>query len=51
MFQVLTIEPGIYFVDFAIDRALKNETLAKYLVPERINEFRGSGGVRLAVIG
>ena len=46
MFQVLTIEPGIYFVDFAIDRALKNKTLAKYLVPERINEFRGSGGVR-----
>ena len=43
---MITIEPGIYFVDFAIDQALKNETLSKYLVAERINEFRGSGGVR-----
>jgi len=45
--QVLTIEPGCYFVDFLIDRALADPELSKFIVEDRINEYRGTGGVRI----
>ena len=43
----LTVEPGIYFADYCLDRALADPSQAIFLVEERLNDFRGFGGVRL----
>ena len=61
--QVLTIEPGCYFIDFLIDRALADPELSRFtlecqyilysflwfrfIVEDRINAYRGTGGVRI----
>ena len=59
----MTIEPGCYFIDFLIDRALADPELSRFIlkcryilysfslfrfiVEERINAYRGTGGVRI----
>ncbi|GMT00490.1 hypothetical protein PENTCL1PPCAC_22664, partial [Pristionchus entomophagus] len=45
--MVITIEPGCYFIDTLIDKALADENLCKFLVAEKVNEYRGQGGVRI----
>jgi Xaa-Pro dipeptidase len=44
--MIITVEPGCYFIDFAIDQALQDENL-KIHFGERLQEFRGFGGVRI----
>lgn len=45
--MVLTIEPGCYFIDHLIDAALKDESLNQFINEDKINEYRGFGGVRI----
>lgn len=44
--NVLTIEPGIYFIPQLIDLWKKNNTHAEFLNYARINQFRDFGGLR-----
>lgn len=45
--MVMTIEPGCYFNEFLLQEAKKDESIAKFLVWERIREFEDFGGVRI----
>ena len=43
----ITVEPGIYFIDFLMDEAESSVTLQKYINVEELEKFRGFGGVRI----
>jgi Xaa-Pro dipeptidase len=45
--MVITVEPGIYFIDAVLEPALADPKVSRLLVPEAVRRFRGFGGVRI----
>jgi Xaa-Pro aminopeptidase len=45
--MVVTIEPGCYFVNSALEPALADPTLSKFFVLKKLAKFRDFGGVRI----
>ncbi|NP_001089413.1 peptidase D L homeolog [Xenopus laevis] len=45
--MVLTIEPGIYFIDHVLDQALANPAQSCFINNAVLQRFRGCGGVRI----
>jgi Xaa-Pro dipeptidase len=45
--MVITVEPGLYFIDAVLGPALDDPRYAPFLVPEVLARFRGLGGVRI----
>ena len=45
--MVLTVEPGLYFNSYQIDKGLGNPDQAQYLVKERLENMRTFGGARI----
>jgi Xaa-Pro dipeptidase len=43
----VTVEPGIYFIDYLLDKALNDPVQSKFINRKRLDEFRGFGGVRI----
>ncbi|XP_037817170.1 xaa-Pro dipeptidase-like [Lucilia sericata] len=43
----VTVEPGCYFVDILMDKALADPKLNKFIVKEVFERFRNFGGVRI----
>jgi Xaa-Pro dipeptidase len=43
----LTIEPGIYFVEYGLGEAKKHEVKSQYINWEKVEEYKEVGGVRL----
>ena len=44
--MVITVEPGLYFIDFIIE-ASKKQDISKFLNYELIEEYKYIGGVRI----
>ena len=45
--MVITVEPGVYFIDAVLEPALADPRFAPFLVKDVLSRFRGLGGVRI----
>lgn len=45
--NVITVEPGIYFVEFTMEKAFKDESKSKFLNIDLIKQYYDFGGVRI----
>ena len=45
--MVITVEPGLYFIDALLEPALADPALRALLVPDVLARYRGFGGVRI----
>lgn len=45
--MVITVEPGCYFIDPWLDKALANPAQAKFINQAELVKYRGMGGVRI----
>jgi Xaa-Pro dipeptidase len=45
--MVITVEPGMYFIDMLMDRLVTEADLTKYVNVEVLERFRNFGGIRL----
>ena len=45
--MIITVEPGIYFIDILLKRAYEDPNLSKFLVKDIIDRYKKFGGVRL----
>ena len=44
---VMTVEPGIYFNKYLLEKAFKEEKVSKYFVEDKVREYFDFGGVRI----
>jgi Xaa-Pro dipeptidase len=45
--MVVTVEPGLYFIDQLLDQALQDHILSKFINASVLDKFRHIGGVRI----
>ena len=44
---VMTVEPGIYFNQYLLEKGFKDEKVSKYFVQDKVKEYYDFGGVRI----
>ena len=47
LLQVITVEPGCYFIDALLIPAMESSSTSKFFNCEEISRFNGFGGVRI----
>lgn len=45
--NVITVEPGLYFIPYLLDLALKDDKIKKYLNADKLKTYYNFGGVRI----